>query len=121
MSPPSLGGQTGGLRIGRLGRRERLGHLAVVPVDGHRLYPQPPGVDVQLLDVLDRDVLGHVDRLGDGPADEGLHRAHHADVSRVVDGVVAHGAGEHARCSGATCGAPMIDMCSLMYMTISAT
>ena len=83
-----------------LGRRQRLGHLAVVPVDGHRLDAQAPGVDVQLLHVLDRHVLGHVDRLGDGAADEGLHRPHHADVARVVDGVVAHGAGEDGQVLG---------------------
>ncbi len=83
-----------------LGRRQRLGHLAVVAVDGHRLDPQAPGVDVQLLDVLDRHVLGHVDGLGDGAADEGLHRPHHADVARVVDGVVAHGAGEDGQVLG---------------------
>ena len=59
---------------------------------------------MQLLDVLDRHVLGHVDRLGDGPADEGLHRTHHADVARVVDGVVAHGAGEDGEVLGGHVG-----------------
>ena len=93
-SPPSTD------RALLLGRRQRLGHLAVVAVDGHGLDPQAPGVDVQLLDVLDRHVLGHVDRLGDGAADEGLHRPHHADVARVVDGVVAHGAGEDRQVLG---------------------
>ena len=86
------------------GRRERLGHLAVVAVDGDRLEPEPPGVDVQLLDVLDGHVLGHVDGLGDRPADERLHRAHHPDVAGVVDRVVPHRAGEHRqvlRLSGA--------------------
>src|SRR5258708_11815110 len=34
-----------------LGRRQRLGHLAVVPVDGHGLDAETPGVDVQLLHV----------------------------------------------------------------------
>ena len=47
-----------------------------------------------------RHVLGHVHRLGDRPADEGLHRPHHPDVPGVVDGVVAHGAGEHAQVLG---------------------
>ncbi len=83
-----------------LRRRQRLGHLAVVAVDGDGLDPQAPGVDVQLLDVLDGHVLGHVDRLGDGAADEGLHRPHHADVARVVDRVVAHGAGEDRQVLG---------------------
>ncbi len=78
-----------------LGHGQGLGHLAVVPVDGHGLHAELPGVDVELLDVLDGDVLGHVHRLGDGAGDERLHRAHHPDVTRVVDGVVAHGAGEH--------------------------
>ena len=51
-----------------LGHGQRLGHLAVVAVDGDGLEAQLPGVDVELLDVFDRDVLGHVDRLGDGAA-----------------------------------------------------
>ena len=93
MSPPSATALL-------LGRRQRLGHLAVVPVDGDGLDAQAPGVDVQLLDVLDGHVLGHVHRLGDGAADEGLDRPHHPDVARVVDGVVAHGAGEHGQVLG---------------------
>ena len=55
---------------------------------------------MQLFDILHRDVLGQVDRLGDGTADEGLDRAHHADMSRVVDGVVTHGAGEDRQMLG---------------------
>ncbi len=84
-------------RPGLLGGGEGLGHLAVVAVDGHRLDPHPPGVDVQLLYVLDRHVLGEVDRLRDGPRDERLDRPHHADVAEVVDGVVPHRAGEHGQ------------------------
>jgi hypothetical protein len=49
---------------------------------------------VQLLDVFDGGLLGHVHRLGDRPGDEGLDRAHHLDVTEVVDRVVTHGAGE---------------------------
>ena len=55
---------------------------------------------MQLLHVLDAHVFGHVDRLGDGAADEGLHCPHHPDVARVVDGVVTHGAGEDRQVLG---------------------
>ena len=65
-----------------LGRRQRLGDLAVVAVDGDGLEPELPGVDVELLDVFDRDLLGHVHGLGDGARDERLHRAHHPHVAR---------------------------------------
>src|SRR5690606_6754094 len=79
------------------GGGERLADLAVVPVDGDGLDAHPPGVDVQLLDLLDGDVLGHVDRLGDRPGDERLDRRHHLHVPGVVDDVVAHRAGEHGQ------------------------
>ena len=55
---------------------------------------------MQLLDVLDRDVLGQVHRLRDGTRDERLDRTHHPHVAEVVDGVVAHGAGEHRQVLG---------------------
>ena len=38
--------------------------------------------------------------LRDRPADEGLDRSHHPDVPVVVDGVVAHRAGEHGQVLG---------------------
>ncbi len=38
--------------------------------------------------------------LADGPGDERLHRRHHLHVPHVVDGVVAHGAGEHRQVVG---------------------
>ena len=93
-----LGGGTGGVVDTvdiLLGGRQRLGHLAVVAVDGDGLDAELPGIDVELLDLVDRDLFRKVDGLGDGPGDERLHRAHHADVTRVMDGVVTHGAGEH--------------------------
>ena len=77
-----------------------LSHLAVVPVDGDRLQAEPPRLHVQLLDVIDGDVLGHVAGLGDGPGQERLDGTHHPDVAHVVDGVVAHGGGEHGHVLG---------------------
>ena len=76
--------------VALLGRRERLADLAVVAVDGDRLEAELPGVDVELLDVLDRHVLGQVHRLGDRARDERLDRGHHLHVAAVVDGQVAH-------------------------------
>ena len=93
------GGVLGVLDAVLLGRRQRLGDLAVVAVDGDGLDAELPGVDVELLDLFDRDLLGHVHRLGDGAGDERLDRTHHRHVARVVDGVVAHRAGEHRRCA----------------------
>ena len=59
---------------------------------------------MELLDLLDRRLLGHVDRLGDGAGDERLDRRHHLHVARVVDGVVAHRAGEHRQVLGQQVG-----------------
>jgi hypothetical protein len=62
-------------RNGRGGRlrllRERLGDLAVVAVDGDRLDAEPPGVGEEPGDLVDRRLLGEVDRLRDRPRDEG--------------------------------------------------
>src|SRR5918994_839011 len=58
-------------------RGERLGPLAVVPVDGQGLEAEPPSLQEQVLHVLHRDVLGHVHGLGDGPGDERLDGSHH--------------------------------------------
>jgi hypothetical protein len=46
---------SGGVAFGvvLLGGRQRLGHLAVVAVDGDGLEAELPGVEVELLDVLD--------------------------------------------------------------------
>jgi hypothetical protein len=59
---------------------------------------------VELLDLLDRGLLGHVHGLGDGPGDERLDRRHHLHVARVVDDVVAHRAGEHRQVLGQQVG-----------------
>ena len=96
-SPPLVPALPSGVAL--LGHGERLGDLAVVAVDGDGLDAEPPGVDVELLDVFDRDLLGHVDRLGDGAGDERLDRPHHPDVARGSGWVVAHRAGEHRRCA----------------------
>ena len=92
-SDGSLGRRRFRLRF-LLRHRQRLGDLAVVAVDGDGLHAHLPGVDVELLDLLHRRLLGHVDRLGQSARDERLDRRHHPHVARVVDGVVAHRAGE---------------------------
>ena len=66
-------------------RVQRLGRLGAVPVERHRLEAPFPGHPVGVLDVLDRDLVGHVDRLRDRARDEGLGRSHHLDVPVVVD------------------------------------
>ena len=89
-----------GLGLALLGRRQRLGDLAVVAVDRDGLDAQPPRVDVELLDVLDGHVLGHVHGLRDRAGDERLDRPHHLHVPEVVDDVVAHRAGEDGQVLG---------------------
>ena len=74
-----------------LGRVERLGALAAVAVDRDGLGAQPPALEVGLLDLLDRGVLGHVDGLADRAGDERLGGAHHLDVAHVVDRALAVG------------------------------
>jgi len=51
-------GQERGAGACPLGRRQRLGDLAVVAIDGHCFQAHLPGVDVQLLDFFDRGLLG---------------------------------------------------------------
>ena len=70
---------------------QRLADLAVVAVDGQRLQAHLPALDVDLLDLLDRRVLGQVDRLGDRTGQERLDRGHHPDVAHGRDGARAHG------------------------------
>ena len=91
--PPHEGRVGLGLPAGLRGV-ERLGFLAAVAVDGDRLQAEPPGFDVRLFDVLDRRLLGHVDRLRDRARDERLHRAHHTEVAEVVDGSYSAGRAE---------------------------
>src|SRR6266496_917113 len=81
-------------RLGRLGRRQRLPDLAVVPVDRERLEPELPTLVVGVLDFFDFNRFRKINRLADGTRDERLHRRHHPDVAHVVDGRVAHGAVE---------------------------
>ena len=52
-------------RLAALVRGQRLRHLRPVAVDGNRLHPRSPGVDVEAADVLRRSVVGNVDGLGD--------------------------------------------------------
>src|SRR5699024_10453158 len=73
---------------------ERLADLAVVPVDRERLQPQLPALEVAVLDVVDRGLLRHVHRLGDGAGEERLGRGHHAYVAHRLDVAAAHRAVE---------------------------
>ena len=63
-------------------------YLAVVAVDRERLQAELPALQVDVLDLLDRGVLGQVDRLGDRTGQERLGRRHHPHV--------AHGAIERS-------------------------
>ena len=67
------------------GGAEGLDGLGAVAVDGDGLDAVLPGLDVGLDDVLDRRLVGHVDRLRDGAGDEGLDGAHHLDVAHRAD------------------------------------
>ena len=69
-------------------------HLAVVPIDGDRLEPEAPSVDVDLLDLVDGGRFRRVDRLGNRAGQKGLNRRHHLEVAAGRDDVVAHGARE---------------------------
>ena len=95
-------GRDRGLRfaVALLRRRQRLGDLAPVAVDGDRLDAHAPRLDVDLGHLLDRRLLRNVDRLRDRSADERLHGRHHPDVAHRLDGDVAHRAGEHRQVLG---------------------
>ena len=66
---------------------QRLRELGAVAVERVGLQREAPGEHVGLLAILDRGIVGHVDRLRDGARDERLRRRHHADVA--LDGEVA--------------------------------
>jgi hypothetical protein len=65
--------------------------LRSVAIDGDRLQPQLPRLDVGFHDLFDGGVLRHVDGLGNCAGDERLRRRHHAQMSHVVDGARAFG------------------------------
>ena len=75
---------------------QRLAALRVVAVDRDRLEAELPALEVDLLDLLGRGGLGHVDGLADRAGDERLDRAHHPDVAHVVDRALAVGRLERA-------------------------
>ena len=74
--------------VGALGV-ERLGALGAVAIDGDAFEAHLPGLHVGVADVLDGAVVGHVDGLGDGAADEGLGGGHHLQVGQVLDAALA--------------------------------
>ena len=70
----------------------RRGALGSVAVDGNGFEAELPTVDVSINDVVDRGVLGQVDRLGDGAGEEWLRGGHHVDVRAVAEAALpAHG------------------------------
>ena len=97
---------------------QRLGSLAAVAVHREGLQSELPALAVGLHDVLDRRVLGQVDRLADRARQEGLHRAHHADVAHPVDRarpvLRSEGAVEDRQVLFLQPGAPSIVSCSSM-------
>ena len=66
-------------------RIERLQALRIVPIDGNCLEAHFPGFEVGLGNLGHRGLLRQVDRLGDRPGQERLHRTHHPQVAHVVD------------------------------------
>ena len=70
-------------------RRDRLAALAAVAVDGERFQPQPPPVEQDLLDRLDRRLVRQVDGLADPARDERLQRRQHAQVAARGDAAAA--------------------------------
>src|SRR3990172_7894881 len=68
-----------------LARAEHLRPLGAVAVDGQRLQPVLPALDVRLLDLLHGGLFREVDCLGDGAGDERLDGANHPDVAQPVD------------------------------------
>ena len=59
---------------------ERLAELRTIAIERVGLEPQLPAEPVALLDLFDAGLVGQVDRLGDGAADERLRSRHHPDV-----------------------------------------
>ena len=70
---------------------ERLAHLASVAVHSGRLQTELPGLEVDVLDLLDRGALGEVDGLGDGTGEERLGRRHHPHVAHRLESTHTHG------------------------------
>src|SRR5690606_23899066 len=77
------------LPISPLRRRQRLAPLRVFAIDRDGLQAELPPLDVDVVDFVDRRVLGHVDGLGNRPAHEGLDGRHHFDVPHVMDRALA--------------------------------
>ena len=69
--------------------RDRLDPLAAIAIDRYRLETLAPALDVGVLDIFGGRRVGEVDRLGDGPREEGLDGPHHADMAHVVNGALA--------------------------------
>ena len=73
---------------GALLDRQRLAHLAVVAVDGDGLEAHAPRLDVEVLHVFHRGLLGHVDRVvvHDPVAHEGVRHRHRQVVDLTLAG-----------------------------------
>ena len=70
-------------------RVERLGALRAVAIDRHAFEAHLPRLHVGVANVLDGAFVGHVDRLGNGAADERLRRRHHFQVRQVMNAPLA--------------------------------
>ncbi len=79
---------------------QRLGGLRPVAVDGERLHPELPRLQVGVGDVLRGGRAGHVHGLRDRAREERLDRAHHRDVTHVGDRPLADGDVEHRQVLG---------------------
>ena len=78
--------------------------LGAVAIERIGLQPQLPGQHVGFAAFLHGGAVGHVDGLGNGARDEGLHRRHHADMRfhaqrALADAPAGIGAVEHRQMS----------------------
>src|SRR5829696_1195302 len=74
----------------RAGRRRRTGcasdaAIGAFAVERHCLDAVSPALLIGVEHVVDRRLVRHVDRLGDGAGEEALRGAHHPDVAHMVD------------------------------------
>ena len=82
---------------------EWLGALGIIAVDGYRLEPGLPRLNVGLHDVFDGGFFGHVDGLADRSGKKRLSGGHHFQVPAPRDGATTigcQGAIEHRQMLG---------------------
>jgi len=66
-----------------------LGALGAVTIDGDRFEPQLPGLHIDVGNIADAAVVGHIDGFGNRARKERLHGGHHPDMAHMMDEAVA--------------------------------